>query len=149
MKGIEILRQKYPNSITVMQDFEMVSVTHLLMAHSTKYYEKLQNSVPSTDEPQHVTQYSSQPDTRTEEDFDTYMSSHSLQAACYAAGSICCAIDQVNSTKTKFYPDFFFFHKPRSLLENIVMLFVLFALQVTIVEEMVTQKWLQVKVIVF
>lgn len=102
MKAVENLQQKYPNSITVMQDFEMVPVTHLLIAHSAKYYETLQNSVPSTDEPQRMTQYSLQPDTGTQEDLDTFLSAHSLQAACYAAGSVCCALDQVNQKKIIF-----------------------------------------------
>jgi len=95
MKGVMKVQKAFPSSVVIFEDFESVSLTHLLMAHSTNYYERLKTSVPETDEPQHATQYLSQPDNRNLDDFDTFMSANSLKAALYAAGSICCAIDQV------------------------------------------------------
>lgn len=97
MTGVRSVKEKYPNSVVVVEDFEPVHLNDLLLAHSVNYYKKLERSVPTTDEPQHITQYSSQFDTRSFEDFDTFMSSNSLKAALYAAGSVCKAVDSIMS----------------------------------------------------
>lgn len=101
MKGVYSLKEKYPKSIKIVDDFEPVELNWLLLAHSVQYYKKLEKSVPLTDEPQHITQYTSQPDNRAYEDFDTFMSANSLKAAVYAAGSVCRAIDSVISGESR------------------------------------------------
>jgi len=59
------------------------------------YIEKIERSVPSTDAPQHITQYTQEMDDRDSQDCDTFMSQSSFEAALCASGSVTKAVEVI------------------------------------------------------
>lgn len=96
MIGIKELIKKYPNNIDILEDFARVEEYYLLITHDPNYILRIRNSCPTTDIPEHVTQNIQDSNGNiNEQDFDTFMSHHSMDAALIAAGAVCKAIDLV------------------------------------------------------
>lgn len=95
METLEALGKQFPQVVNIVNHFEPVTREALLMAHDEHYLDKLELNVPSTDQPEHVTQYTQELDDRGSQDFDTFMSRGSMEAAKVAAGAACAAVDMV------------------------------------------------------
>eukprot|EP01119_Soliformovum_irregulare_P015036 TRINITY_DN4183_c0_g1_i1.p1 TRINITY_DN4183_c0_g1~~TRINITY_DN4183_c0_g1_i1.p1 ORF type:complete len:677 (-),score=205.00 TRINITY_DN4183_c0_g1_i1:55-2085(-) len=96
MEGIQEVSSVFPEALHISSEFSEVDRKILEMVHDVSYIHKMETQIPTSDNPEHVTQYSQESlDDRGSQDFDTFMSQGSWQAALYAAGAVCVALDKV------------------------------------------------------
>eukprot|EP01116_Phalansterium_solitarium_P000907 TRINITY_DN10751_c0_g1_i1.p1 TRINITY_DN10751_c0_g1~~TRINITY_DN10751_c0_g1_i1.p1 ORF type:complete len:617 (+),score=121.53 TRINITY_DN10751_c0_g1_i1:108-1958(+) len=98
LEGIDELKAQYPtHNLDIRCDFDKIAKDVILKIHDQHYLTKMETSVPESDLPEHVTQYTQENRERPEHDRDTFMSSLSMEAAYMAASSVCRAVDLVVS----------------------------------------------------
>src|SRR5690606_21169738 len=100
----------FPDALSFVMDFPPASREILITVHNEKYINNIEASLPKDDNPgiqtchlfdspEHVTQYMETEDLRGTQDFDTFMSQNSLEAALLAAGAVCVAVDMVRNIR--------------------------------------------------
>lgn len=93
---IDQLKQMYPNSVDILEDFAPPSDHLLSQVHTEAYLNHLRNPIFSKETPVHISTLRHPDDSQTQDnDQDTYLSKFSLPAAKLAVGSVLKAIDLV------------------------------------------------------
>jgi len=95
MEGVKTIFKHFPNNMDIVTDVKPVSRQILVQVHDDQYITKMESQKPSSDVPQHATQFSL--DDRETQDCDTFMSYFSWEAALTAAGAVCKAVDLVHN----------------------------------------------------
>eukprot|EP01127_Copromyxa_protea_P016536 TRINITY_DN4931_c0_g1_i2.p1 TRINITY_DN4931_c0_g1~~TRINITY_DN4931_c0_g1_i2.p1 ORF type:complete len:182 (+),score=33.99 TRINITY_DN4931_c0_g1_i2:338-883(+) len=83
-------------------NFEKASVEQCCGPHDRSYFLKLTSKIPESSQPVHATQMSQEEEEREEEKQDTFISRFSLDAALYASGAVCHAVDVVSKEKPSY-----------------------------------------------